>query len=312
MDIEQRMSGAHAESSSKAGSVLLLTGATGFLGSRLAHRLLATGYRLVLLKRSRSDLGRISGIVDSVKMYDADTIALETVFDENEIAAVIHCATNYGREGVSAANVLETNLILPLRLLQLASEREARAFVNSDTILDPRISYYSLSKRQFVEWMSQLASNLTTVNVALEHFYGPGDDPSKFVTAVVRDLVRGVERIALTPGAQKRDFIYVDDVVEAICAVSAFALEAAEGFYRFEVGSSRMVTIREFVERAHELVGAPATVLDFGALPYRMNEVMESRVDCTAIHGLGWRPRTQLDDGLRMTIDAERSNLESS
>jgi nucleoside-diphosphate-sugar epimerase len=294
------------------GPVLLLTGATGFLGGHLARRLLAAGYQLVLLKRSGSNLARIRDIAGSLKTYDADTTSLEAVFDGGGISAVIHCATNYGRAGASAANVVETNLILPLRLLQIASKRGTRAFINTDTILDPRISYYSLSKSQFVDWMSHLGSHLATVNVALEHFYGPGDDASKFVTSIVRDLVRGVPSIALTPGGQKRDFIYVGDVVEALCAITAYALEAPDGFYRFEVGSSRLLTIREFVERARDLAGAGDTRLDFGALPYRPNEVMESRVDCSAIRALGWMPRTSLDEGLMTTIEAERKSLASS
>jgi nucleoside-diphosphate-sugar epimerase len=210
---------------------------------------------------------------------------------------------------VTAANVVETNLILPLRLLQLAAEHGTRAFVNSDTILDPRISNYSLSKRQFVDWMRHLSSRLACVNVALEHFYGPGDDPSKFVTGVIRDLVRAVDSIALTPGDQKRDFIHVDDAVEAFCRIVTFALGAAAGFYPFEVGTSELHTIREFVERVHRLAGSPRTVLGFGALPYRENEVMSSHVDTSALRGLGWTPRVSLEDGLRMTIEAERKSV---
>jgi CDP-paratose synthetase len=288
---------------------ILVTGATGFLGGGLTLRFVAAGYGVVVLKRSGSDVARIRSIADRVRMYDVDRTPLERIFDEQPIDAVVHCATNYGRNGVSAANVLETNLILPLRLLQLASDRGARAFVNSDTILDPRINYYSLSKSQFVEWLLHLSARLACVNVALEHFYGPGDNPSKFLSSIIRDLVRGVPAIALTPGEQRRDFIYIDDAIDAFSRILEYALHAPAGFSRFEVGTSELITIREVVQRIHRLAGTPATALQFGVLPYRENEVMESQVDSATLRRLGWAPRISLDEGLRMTIEMERKQL---
>jgi CDP-paratose synthetase len=290
-------------------ATLLITGASGFLGSHLTARLIRAGYRVVITKRCTSDLRRLRGLESEIEAIDIDATPVESLFDRWSIDAVIHCATNYGRNGATAANVVETNLILPLRLLQAAMDRGVRAFINSDTILDPRISHYSLSKKQLVEWLEHLATKVTTANVALEHFYGPGDDPSKFVASVVRDLVRGVDSIALTPGHQKRDFIFIDDVVEAFRRVIEFALEAPAGFYRFEVGTNELRTIREFVEAAHRLSGARSTSLEFGALDYRDNEVMESHADTTALRTLGWTPQVSLHDGLMKTIEAERKNL---
>lgn len=287
---------------------LLLTGGTGFLGSNLLRRLVADRFDVVLLKRATSNPSRIATLLPSVKTYDIGTGVVERIFDENRIETVLHCATNYGRDS-SPTDILETNLILPLRLLQLASDRGARCFINTDTILDKRVSEYSLSKRQFAEWLELYGTRLVCASVALEHFYGPDDDPTKFISGVIRDLLLGVERIRLTPGAQRRDFIHVDDVVEAFVRILSFCAETTPGFYAFQVATNLPTTIREVVEEIRELAGGPKTVLDFGALPYRANEVMDAAVDTASLRALGWKPRIGRREGLKRTIEAERARI---
>lgn len=287
---------------------LLLTGGTGFLGSNLLRRFVADGrYEVVLLKRSFSNAARIKDLIGSFRAYDVDSVPFEKVFDENEISVIVHCATNYGRRFVPASELIDANLIYPLRLLQLGQERGRPIFINTDTILDKRINAYSLSKKHFFDWFEFFSQKSVCVNVALEHFFGPADDPSKFVTRIVLDLLREVDALDLTLGEQKRDFIYIDDVVEAFLAIIDHSQTLKEGLYRFEVGSGQNTSIREFVELVKSLTGNSKTRLNFGALEYRENEVMESRVDLRALRALGWTPKTSVQAGLSRTIAAERS-----
>jgi nucleoside-diphosphate-sugar epimerase len=291
------------------GKTILLTGGTGFLGSNLLKRLVGDGYRVVALKRSFSKLVRLESVLGDVRFYNLDDVPLARVFEENPINLVVHCATNYGRRDISPTEIIEANLVLPLHLLQLAEARGCAGFINTDTILDKRVNHYSLSKKQFLDWLPMFSQKFFCANVALEHFYGPFDDRSKFVTRIILDLLDEVESIELTPGEQKRDFIFIDDVVEAFVKVIEFAAGAEHDIYRFEVGSNRTSTIREFVHLTKDLVGNRTTHLAFGALPYRENEVMESNVDITELALLGWRPQVELRDGLARTIELERNRL---
>jgi len=290
---------------------ILLTGGSGFLGSNLLRRLVADGHDLILLKRSKSDLSRISSVLSSITAYNADTQNLTSIFEKHKIDTIVHCATNYGRGNQPPTEIIEANLTLPLQLVQLAAKHGVRSFINSDTILDKQVSYYSLSKRQFLDWLSYFASNLVCVNVALEHFYGPFDDPSKFVTRIIQDLLRGVPQIDLTPGKQKRDFIYIDDVVHAYSKIITFTHAVDPGLHKFEVGSHLKMEIREFVELVAKLTGNKKTILNFGALPYRKNEVMESSVDTSALEALGWNPRITIEEGIEKTIYEERKSIET-
>lgn len=285
---------------------LLLTGGTGFLGSRLLEPLLEAGYQVVLLKRTFSNCSRITRQLPRVKVYDIDSVPLTQVFADQRIDIVLHCATDYGRKDIQPTRLIEANLTLPLTLLQLADKHGTQAFINTDTILDKRVSFYTLSKRQFFEWLQVFGAKLVCVNIALEHFFGPHDDPSKFVTMIVNRVLANVPEIPLTLGEQKRDFIYIDDVVAGFMAILKAAPGLEQGLHRFEIGSGETITIRDFVTRIRTLAGNTKTVLRFGALPYRENEVMESKVDLRALQALGWTPETPLNIGLQKTLDLER------
>jgi len=285
---------------------ILLTGGNGFLGSSLLRKLVARDFSVLMTARATSDLSRIADLKDKVRLLYIEKTDFSEVFRANKIDAVVHCATNYGRKGESPLSVLEANLLLPLKLLQLGSEYGLSCFINTDTVLDKGISPYALSKAQFKEWLKFYSARMNCSNVALEHFYGPGDDSSKFSTWVIQALVKGVEKLDLTPGEQRRDFIYIDDAVEAMLTVVERDLRPGNGYFSYEVGTGHVVPIKDFVALAKDLSGNISTALNFGALPYRDKEVMESITDRAAILALGWSPKVPLKEGLSKTIEFEK------
>ena len=231
---------------------------------------------------------------------------METVFNENAIDIIIHCATDYGRTENNPLSVVDANLIFPLKLLEQSKKNHIKCFINTDTVLDKRIDNYSLSKKQFKEWLYTYRKIFSCVNVALEHFYGPGDNPNKFVTYILHNLIKNVDMIDLTKGEQKRDFIYIDDVVDAFAKIIKSSDDFFENFYEFEIGSSQSLSIREFVELAKKISGNTGTVLNFGAIPYRENEIMSHQADTTGISGLGWKCTISPAEGLRKMFESEK------
>ncbi|MFM8299717.1 MAG: NAD-dependent epimerase/dehydratase family protein [Microcystis aeruginosa] len=288
---------------------ILLTGGTGFLGSHLAKRLVYEGFDVIIIKRSTSKLSHLESIINQVRFYDIDWIDIEKIFQENVIDLIIHCATNYGRFAVPPTDIIQANLFLPLKILQIAENYPVKTFINTDTILDKRVSYYSLSKKHFLDWLYLFSQKMVCISVALEHFYGPFDDRSKFVSKIILDLLHEVDFIDLTLGEQKRDFIYIDDVVEAFMTLINFSFDVPNNLYRYEIGTGKNIEIREFVQTVKTMTGNKVTRLNFGMLPYRENEIMESHVDISMLSRLGWQPQISLVEGLKYTIDQERSSI---
>ncbi len=285
---------------------ILLTGATGFLGSHLLRRFVERGHPVVVLKRSTSKLARVEAHLATVPFVDGDRTPPEEIFTRHRIEAIVHCATHYGRRPTPPSEMIEANLILPLKLLELGAKAGVKTFVNSDTVLDKRVNDYSLSKRQFREWLEQFADRMVCANVALEHFYGPHDDATKFVSFIMQRLrMPGPQVIDLTPGEQKRDFVYIDDVVDAFERILETASSQSNGYRAYEVGTGRTVSLKHFMKLAQETAGNREATLGFGNLPYRPNEVMESRVNLAALEAIGWKPRVTLEEGLRRMVEAE-------
>lgn len=285
---------------------ILLTGATGFLGSNILKKLLGINYKMIILKRSFSNTFRIENDLKNLKIYNLDEINLEKIFEENEIDIVLHTATQYGRKQESIVDIVESNLMLPLKLLSLSQVYNVKTFINTDTLLDKRISSYALSKKQFRNWLQFYSNNMTCINVSLEHFFGPKDDSTKFVTYIIKSLIEEVEKLDLTAGEQERDFIYIDDVVEAFIVIIQ-NINNQNGFYEYEIGSGVNIKIKDFILKTAEILENTTTKLNFGALPYRENEVMKSHVNLTEIDKLGWSHKTNFVDGLYRTIKLERN-----
>jgi nucleoside-diphosphate-sugar epimerase len=194
---------------------------------------------------------------------------------------------------------------MPLKIVEIGKKNGCNIFINTDSILDKGINSYSLSKKQFLDWFKIYSNRSICINIVLEHFYGPFDDNSKFVSSIICKLLQNVNHIDLTEGQQKRDFIFIDDVVDAFLIILTNISKMNIGFHNYDIGSGQLITIKDVVKQIKELTGNNFTYLNFGAIPYRANEIMEPKMDISPIKNLGWFPRTSLLNGLTYTIKFE-------
>jgi len=287
---------------------ILLTGATGFLGSYLLKDLLLKGYKVVILKRSTSNTDRLESLLDQCVSYDVDIQPLELAFEKQRIDVVIHLACHYGRNDDPIHEVIESNLIFGLRILDACLKFNTDTFFNTDTLLQKHLNIYTLSKKQFVEWLKQASDKIQVVNLKLEHIYGPKDDTTKFVPWLLSKLKANVPEVRLTLGEQERDFIYIDDVV-SVYLILLGKKNSLPGFSEFDVGTGQLITVREFVERVvflyQQSIAQVQTKLLFGAIPYRKDEMMSINVDTEDLKKIGWQSKISLDEGLNKIIKEE-------
>lgn len=286
---------------------VMVTGATGYLGSYLIKALLKNGHQVIALKRSFSDTTRITDELPRIAVYNIDQCDLEQPFkDHEDLDVVIHAATCYGRKGEKPLDIISANTTFPIKLLEMAASYGTAAFINTDTALPRDLNCYSLSKAHFADWGRYYAysGKIRFVNIRLEHFYGPLDDVSKFSTHVMRSCFKNVPELKLTAGEQERDFIYIDDVISAYLLLISTSIRAAGLYQNYELGSGKAIAIRSFVETVHRLAKS-TTRLDFGALSYRDKEVMRSEADIAPLKAMGWSNKTDLITGIKACLQKE-------
>jgi nucleoside-diphosphate-sugar epimerase len=283
---------------------LLITGSTGFLGSNLIKKLIKKKYFIICLVRNKSNFENVKNFRKHryIKFFNYEKKGLRKVFLDYRIDGVIHCATNYGLNLTTSHEIIDSNLIFPLKILELSAKSGVKFFINSDTILNKNISEYTLSKNQFNEWLKLYSKKIRCCNVKLEHFYGPGDNKTKFVIDLILSFLSRKKNIDFTPGNQKRDFIYIDDVVEAFIKILNFSLYNNFNYEEFEVGTQKYLKLKKFVRTVKNLSKNCETNLNFGALKYRKNEKMNININIKSLKKIGWRPKVSLRQGLLKTI----------
>nr|UKE83382.1 NAD-dependent epimerase/dehydratase family protein [Pectobacterium sp. PL152] len=155
---------------------IVLSGATGFLGSHILNALIKQGYFVTILKRTTSDTWRIKHLLDVIDIINVDACSIDDAFENKRISTVIHTACDYGRNGQSISDVVKTNLLFGLDLLSSACKFNTPYFINTGSLLPGNINPYALSKSQFNDWLQHKSNEINVISLNLEHMYGPDDD----------------------------------------------------------------------------------------------------------------------------------------
>lgn len=290
---------------------ILLTWWTGFLWSHIIEDL-RKNYHIIAIKRSKSNTAKIHTFLSDIKTIDLDVDDLEWVFMNNQIDAIIHTATHYGRDYRFLSDIIDSNLYLPIRLIDLGLKYGVKVFMNTDTFWDENIElpiglkYYTLTKKDLLKYAHIAIKDSKTMrffNLKIEHLYGPRDDNKKFLPYLISSFMGDVSSIALTLWEQKRDFIYVKDAVTAYEYILTHIDSSDQQIEDYDIWTGRTYAIRDIVERLQKLTGSKTELL-FGALEYRKWEVMEAKADITKLTEFGWESKYTLDEWLIQTISS--------
>lgn len=309
---------------SLAGSVVLVTGGSGFLGSHLVEALLQRGADVHLISRARARSPHWRALAARCVSWPAgleDVGALARCFREARPGLVIHLAGDTGGRTTGAgwtdlAGSLGVNLGGTLAMLQAAAESGAPVvrFIRAGGLAEygsgpvpfresqreePRSPYAAsqVATTHCAEAFSQaLPFSLVTLRLAL--LYGPRQSETFLLPRLIRCCLRG-EPLPMTDGHQGRDMLHVDDAVEAIARA---ATVPGLGNARINICSGLEVTVRELATLVEQLAGVEG-IARFGNRPYDGAE-MHRMLGDPSLAGdlLAWSASIPLAEGLQRTI----------
>lgn len=306
---------------------VLVTGGAGFIGSHIQDRLVALGHRVVVVDNLST--GRRENVNQASVFYELDIRdrRLREVFETHRPEIVFHLAAQIDvrrsvREPLYDADV---NVLGSLHLLELAKEFEVKKIVYASTggaiygepeylpadeshPINP-ISQYGVSKHTVEHYLHLYWQNHGIPYLALRfpNVYGPRQDPhgeAGVVAIFTVQMLTGVQPTIFGDGTKTRDYVYVDDIVEANVA----ALER-DGVGVYNLGWGREVTDQAIFEAVRDAVGCRVQPR---YAPRRLGEVERICLDATlAQHELGWRPRVPLAEGVGRAVAFYRENLQA-
>jgi nucleoside-diphosphate-sugar epimerase len=278
---------------------ILLIGETGFLGHKVATLLAAkTDYQVTSLLNS----------ANPKIMYKTFRYKKLQAFIQNpsntKFDVVLNLATKYLRPNNDIAKIIETNLVMPLSVLDCLSKHSKTIFITGDTFYSKfpvklENCVYTKSKAYLGDTVKNSYPNIQTINARIEHMYGELDAVDKFIPKILRKLKRN-EEIQLTNCLHKRDFVYVDDVASAIVKLLEKSPLEIGNSNVVEIGTGRSTSLREMIEKAQYIMNSKSQ-LKFGALNTEPDLIKDSCAEFSPLLE-GWEPKTTLKQGLLKCI----------
>ena len=300
---------------------VVVTGGTGFVGANLARRLVADGHQVHLLVRPEFSPWRVDSIRDRLTIHEvslSDAASVAAAVKMIEPAWIFHLAAHgaYSWQ-TDEAQMHETNVIGTQNLLKAALDAGVESFVNTgssaeygrqdhppaETEHGNPDTPYGRTKAIATFMCTSAAQTHATLPAAtristlrLYSAYGPFEDPRRLLPSLIVHGRRGVFPPLVNPQTA-RDFVYVDDVVEAILLAAQHGRVESGAIYN--VGTGVQTTVGEAVEVARRVLtisGEP----QWGSMPARVWDTDTWVADSRKIRTeLGWEPRDTVESGFR-------------
>ena len=297
----------------------LVTGGAGFIGSHLVDRLVSTGFRVAIIDDLTA--GKLKNLNPAATFYHADIThsSVDEIFSREQPDIVFHLAArvSVSHSAQDPVDNTEVNVVGTLKLLDAARRMGLEKFIFSSTggaiygnpednpcgedkPADP-ISPYGLSKYMAELYVSLFHRlyRLNYTNLRYGNVYGPRQDPygeAGVISIFIQAMLEGKRPRIFGDGTQERDFVYVDDIVEA----NMRAID--DGHNRtLNIGSGRGTSVNQL----YEILTAELNYhQEADHRPRRPGEVYKIYLDCSqALEHLGWSPLTTLEEGLRKTVE---------
>ncbi|MBU2541419.1 MAG: NAD-dependent epimerase/dehydratase family protein [Candidatus Omnitrophica bacterium] len=305
---------------------ILVTGATGFVGANLIRSLIQSRCEIGIFSRTTSDFWRIQDIKKKLKNFSLDLREDDKVkkaLKDFKPHIIFHlgCFGGYTHQR-DADKMVSTNITGSFNLIKSVNPLSLELFVNvgssseygpkknpmhEDDRLAP-VSVYGASKAASSLIANAFSStfNIPIVNVRLFSPFGYFEDAHRFIPSFIISALRR-RAIKLTPGRQRRDFLFISEVINAFLKIIDYRQDVIG--QTINIASGKDYSLRQVARIILRELGNPIKP-GWGVLAYRENEQFCWRADIRKARALlGWQPEVSLNDGLGKTVEWFRQNL---
>ena len=295
---------------------LLVTGASGFVGAKVAELAIAAGHEIAAVTRPTGQPRRLAPLAGRYLPLSVDLRERRSLFAavaSFRPDAIIHVAwsgvANSARHDTSQYS---ENIDAACALVEAGSAAGCTAFIGTgsqgeygagsamrEDALPQPTSMYGAAKVAALYLTRQLAAQSGMRHAWLRLFstYGPDDNPGWLIPSLITQMLEG-QRPQTTLGTQKWDWLHVDDVARGL--IAAAVTPTAAGI--FNLGSGEPVEVRRAVELIRD-AAAPGMELVFGEIPFRTDQVMHMAADITRLKAAtGWTPQVAFAAGIAETV----------
>lgn len=268
---------------------VLVTGAAGFIGSKLTEELIRRGFEVyALIEKGDSRSKRILTDISSTIVVVDDLKELLKTENTPQFDKIFHLATVGVRPDFNHIELIcDVNIKMGCQLVDFAKSNGTKLLINfgscfeygdhGDVLLKENMvcrpeSLYAISKNASTNLMSCYAKQQQVNLITVRPFgvFGEGEGPNRLAPSIIKNCLAG-NVVKTTLGEQVRDFVNVKDLVKAIIELSVSDYQVYE---IYNICSDNPVRVKSFIEEIVEICGFDKSLISFGAIPYRTNEAM--------------------------------------
>jgi CDP-paratose synthetase len=291
---------------------ILISGATGYIGTHLLKRLATQGYELHAIVRPSTNTSVLRAQGIPFFIFNDDINELSSFISNKKFDGVVHLASLYLSQHTidQTGPLITSNVLFGTMLLEAATRNQVKWFINTGTYWQhfnnksySPVNLYAATKQAFEDIGKYYSETSSTIFTTIKLFdtFGPNDTRPKIFSLWEKHAKSG-EPLDMSPGKQIINTVYIENVIDGYEQLIKLLSKDGKKLNgkTFAIGSKQQMTLRKLAS-LFEKITKTKLPTNWGKRPYRTREVMKPWTKGKSIPG--WKPKVSLEKGIKITYD---------